>query len=147
MVKDILDKNPDKNIIAILQGIQEKYGYIPEEKAAEAAKHLNLPLGRMWGIVTFYSQFKLTKPGKYIIQVCKGTACHINNADSLIDHLKEALNIDVGETTSDGLFSLELVNCIGACARAPAIMIDGKVYGKLAPKDLNKIIKEYRSKQ
>jgi NADH:ubiquinone oxidoreductase subunit E len=147
MVKEILEKNPDKNIIAILQGIQEKYGYISEEKAAEAAKQLNIPLGRMWGIVTFYSQFKLHKPGKYIIQVCNGTACHINNADGLIERLKEVLDIDIGETTEDGLFSIELVNCIGACARSPAIMINGKVYGQLLPKDIDLIINEYKNKK
>jgi NADH-quinone oxidoreductase subunit E len=146
MVKDILEKNPDKNIITILQGIQEKYGYIPEDKAIEAAKQLNVPLGRMWGIVTFYSQFKLNKPGKYVIQICNGTACHINDADGLIEQLKDILGIEIGQTTKDGLFSIELVNCIGACARSPAIMINGKVYGLLKPKDLNAIVKEYRDK-
>lgn len=145
MPKDIIETHKEnKNIVSVLQSIQNKFGYIPEKETSEVAKGLNIPLVKMWGVATFYSQFKFQKQGRFIIQVCNGTACHVNNSKDLINYLKEKLNIKEGETTSDGKFSLELVNCIGACARAPAIMINGKVYGNLAPKDLNKILEEYK---
>jgi len=145
MVNEIVEKHQNnKNIITILQSIQEKFGYIPEKETAEIAKGLNIPLVKLWGVATFYSQFKFEKRGKYVIEVCNGTACHVNNSKDIIEHIKETLDIEEGKTTEDGLFTLELVNCIGACARSPAVMIDGKVYGNLDTKELNKIIKEYK---
>jgi NADH-quinone oxidoreductase subunit E len=144
-IEDILKKHEgDKNIISILQSIQNKYGYIPGDKAKEIAKKLNVPLVRLCGVATFYSQFKLHKPGKYIIQLCNGTACHVNNSTRLIEALKEELGIEEGETTKDGVFTFELVNCIGACAKSPTAAVNGKVYSNLTPKKLKKIIEEYK---
>lgn len=130
----------EKNIISVLQTVQEAYGFIPEHETAIIAKRLDIPLVKLWGVGTFYSQFKFKARGKYLIQVCNGTACHVNNSSELIEFLKEKLDIEEGETTSDGRFTLELVNCIGACARAPAIMINGKVYGNLTKESTGRII-------
>lgn len=145
MVNDIVRKHEsDKNIISILQSIQEKYGYIPEKQTAKVAYRLNLPLVKFWGIATFYSQFRLQKQGKYVIRVCDGTACHVNRSEELLEFLKENLEIDVNQTTKDNIFTLETVNCIGACARAPAIMINETVYGNLDIPKLKKLLENFR---
>lgn len=147
-IEDIIEKHiVDKNIVSILQSIQDKYGYIPEDKSKEIAKKLNVPLVRLWGVATFYSQFKFQKPGKYIIQLCNGTACHVNNSIELIEALKEDLKIEEGETTKDRLFTLELVNCVGACALAPTITINGKVHGNVTIEKLDEIIDYYRKNE
>lgn len=141
MVNDIVKKHQsNKNIISILQSIQEKYGYIPEKQTGQVAKRLDLPLVKFWGIATFYSQFRLQKQGKYVIKVCDGTACHVNRSEELLEFLKEKLEIEINQTTEDNMFTLETVNCIGACARAPAIMINETVYGNLDNTRLNKIL-------
>ena len=147
MEQEIIEKhNENKNIINVLQSIQEKFGYIPKNETASIAKALNLPLSKMWGVATFYSQFKFEKRGKFIIEECNGTACHVNGSGDLIETLQEILEVEPGHTTSDSLFTLELVNCIGACARAPAVMINGKVYGNLDNKELKKIINDYKTR-
>jgi NADH-quinone oxidoreductase subunit E len=146
MVDEIIKKHSkDKNLISILQSIQDKYGYIPEEEAREIAKQLDVPLVRLWGVATFYSQFKFTKRGKYVIMVCNGTACHVNHSIEIIEYMKELLEVKEGETTKDGKFTLEIVNCIGACARAPAMMINGTVYGKLTVDAVKKIIMDLKN--
>jgi len=148
MNDEIAEKHDlNKNIIFILQTMQDKFGYIPEDRAKEISKKLNIPLVRLWGVATFYSQFKFKKPGKYMIQVCNGTACHVNNSAELINFLKEELKISEGETTKDGLFTLELVNCMGACARAPTMAVNGKVYGNLNSKKIKEIIRQYREQE
>lgn len=139
--EQIIEKHTvDKNVVSILQSIQDKYGYIPEDKSKEIAKKLNIPFVKLWGVATFYSQFKFQKPGKYIIQICNGTACHVNDSGKLIEALKESLEIEEGKTTEDGLFTIELVNCIGACARSPNVSINGRVYGFLTVEKLKEII-------
>ncbi|MFW5990890.1 MAG: NADH-quinone oxidoreductase subunit NuoE [Candidatus Nanoarchaeia archaeon] len=142
MVKSIIKKHgDDPNIISILQSIQDKYGYIPEKQTARIARSLSIPLAKIWAVATFYSQFRLQKQGKYVIKVCDGTACHVNKSEELLDFLKEKLEVEINQTTKDNLFTLETVNCIGACARAPAVMINDTVYGKLDTKKLDNIIK------
>ena len=143
--KEIIDKHvKDKNIISVLQSIQNKFGYIPEEEAKYLSKKLEIPLVKVYGIITFYNQFKLQQTGKYVFRICAGTACHVNNSKELIDHFKEKLEIDEGETTKDGIFTLEIVTCIGACARSPAIMLNGEVHGRMTKEKLNKLIKEIK---
>ncbi len=145
MVEQVIRKHIDnKNIISILQTIQERFGYIPEREAKIIAKKLNVPLVELYGVITFYSQFKLKPDGKYVIRVCKGTACHIHNSGQLINLLKEKLKINAGETTEDGLFTLELVNCLGACARAPVIMVNDEVFGNMTEKKLENLIEKLK---
>ena len=132
-----IKKNPDtqevheKNIIALLQEIQESQGFVSEEAVVKLSKEMGIPAINLYGVLSFYSQFKLKAPGKNHVCVCRGTACHVKKSDEILKALEELLKIKNGETTKDGLFSLEGVNCIGACAKAPAIMINKKVYGEL----------------
>ncbi|MCC7574112.1 NAD(P)H-dependent oxidoreductase subunit E [Candidatus Woesearchaeota archaeon] len=145
-----IQKNPDtqeiqeKNIIELLQEIQEKNKYISEEAIIKISKELGIPAINLYGVLTFYSQFKLKEPGKNHVCVCRGTACHVKKSDSLLKSIEELLKIKSGETTKDKLFSLEEVNCIGACAKAPAIMINQKVYGEQNKEKTKKIIQELR---
>jgi len=127
----------------MLEDIQAEYGYISEENMRKVEQDLKIPLVDIYGVVTFYSAFKLKPSGKHTIKVCTGTACHVKKSDSLKEHLMKALSVKEGETTSDGKFTLELVNCIGACAKSPAMMIDEKVYGELTAKKIDSILKEY----
>jgi NADH:ubiquinone oxidoreductase subunit E len=128
------------NVVAILQDLQTKKGYLPEEDIILISKELGIPTVDLFGVATFYSQFKLHKPGKYIIAMCRGTACHVKNSLSLLQFLEEELDIKSGHTTADGKFTLETVNCIGACAKAPAMMINNTVYGELTKEKVKKII-------
>jgi NADH:ubiquinone oxidoreductase subunit E len=132
----------DKNTIEILQKIQEKEKYISEENIIKLSKELTIPAMELYGLITFYSQFKINPPGKYRISICRGTACHVKNSDELLLFIEEYLKIKSGETTDDSKFSLECVNCIGACAKAPAIMINEKVYGELTNNKLKKILND-----
>lgn len=128
------------NIIYILQEIQQKKGYISTEDFIKLSKEMAVPLTDLVGVATFYSQFKLKKPGKYQVSVCNGTACHVRGSPVVMKHVQEILELKPGQTSSDGKFSFESVNCIGACARAPAIMINGVVYGEMDKKKIKKVI-------
>ena len=151
--KDFLDeikKNPDtqgvheKNIIALLQDIQELNNFVSDESIVKLSKELGIPAVNLYGVLTFYSQFKLKEPGKNHVCVCRGTACHVKKSDELLKLIEDLLKIKSGETTKDMLFSLEAVNCIGACAKAPAIMINKKVYGELDKDKTRKLINKFR---
>ena len=145
--------NPDtqemheKNLIQLLQEIQEKQGYVSEEAIIKLSKEMGIPTINLYGVLTFYSQFKLKQPGKHHVCVCRGTACHVKKSDEILKALEEQLKIKHGETTKDKEFSLEAVNCIGACARAPAIMINKKVYGELDKDKSRKLIQKIRSEK
>ncbi|MFP4568059.1 MAG: NAD(P)H-dependent oxidoreductase subunit E [Candidatus Woesearchaeota archaeon] len=130
----------DKNIIALLQEIQESNKYVSEESILRLSKELSIPSVELYGVLTFYSQFKLKEPGKNHICVCRGTACHVKKSDELLKTVEDVLKIKSGNTTEDKNFSLEAVNCIGACAKAPAIMINKKVYGELDRDKTKKLI-------
>lgn len=131
----------------ILSDIQHKYGYIPLEIQEVVSEETGIPVADIYGVVTFYSFFSLNPKGKYVIGVCLGTACYVKNSQSVLDKLQSLLGIKAGETTEDGLFTIEAIRCIGACALAPAVSVNGKVYSKVTPKIVDEIVKEYRSKE
>ena len=132
-------------VIPVLHEAQELYGYLPFEVQKIIADGLDIPVAKVYGVVTFYSQFSLTPKGKYRISVCLGTACYVKGAAEILDKLKERLSIDVGECTDDGLFSLDSCRCIGACSLAPVVTINEEVYGKLVPEDIDGIIDKYEA--
>ncbi|MDR2867423.1 MAG: NAD(P)H-dependent oxidoreductase subunit E [Acholeplasmatales bacterium] len=134
-------------LMMILSDIQKEYGYIPLEVQEIVSEHTNLPVAEIYGVVTFYSFFSLTPKGKYIIGVCLGTACYVKGSQNVIDKFSEILGIMPGETTQDGLFTLDALRCIGACGIAPAVSINGKVYPKVSLDSVNKIVSEYRGKE
>ncbi len=132
------------NLIMVLHQVQQTYGYIPRNIAIEISEMLEVPLAKIYGVVTFYNFFKLQKAGKYIIQVCLGTACYLRGGDDLMKEFERQLGIGVNGTTADGLFSIEAVRCLGCCGLAPVVVINGDVHGKLETKDLAAIIEKYR---
>jgi len=134
-------------MIPVLQETQSIYGYLPREAFERLSGELGLNLSDMYGVATFYAQFRMSPVGKNIIKVCHGTACHVQNAGSITDALEEALKIADGETTNDGLFTLESVACLGCCSLAPVMMIGDDTYGKLTGREAVKVIKEIRLKE
>ncbi len=137
-------RNKKGNMIPLLQGAQEAFGYIPLEAFHKISTEIGLNLSEMYGVATFYAQFRLNPVGKYVVKVCHGTACHVQNANAVTDMLKEALKVQDGETTEDGLFTLESVACLGCCSLAPVMMIKDETYGKLDGSKAVKIIKNIR---
>ena len=132
-------------LIPVLHEAQDLYGYLPFEVQKIIADGLNIPVAKVYGVVTFYSQFSLNPKGKYRVSVCLGMACYVKGAAEILDKLKERLSIDVGECTDDGLFSLDSCRCIGACSLAPVVTINEEVYGKLVPEDIDGIIDKYEA--
>ena len=146
LMDDLISKFRKKkgNLIPLLQGTQALFGYIPREAFFKLNKETGLSLSELYGVATFYAQFRLSPSGKHIIKMCHGTACHVQNVTAITDELFDFLEIKDGETTSDGLFTLETVACLGCCSLAPVMMVDEETYGKLTPKEALKIIKEIR---
>lgn len=140
-------KNKKGNLIPLLQGIQNIYGYLPKKAIIRLSEVTGLKPSDIFGVITFYAQFRLKPVGKHIIKVCHGTACHVQNANSITDALQEALEVKDGETTSDGLFTLESVACLGCCSLAPVMMIGDDAYGKLTGKEAVNIIKNIKIKE
>jgi len=141
--EEILSAYSEKreNLVPAFQDIQEKEGFISEKAIAAASRYFSVSTADAYSVVSFYAQFKFKKSGKHIIKVCKGTACHVRGSGSLLAALEERLGIKEGETTADGQISLERVACLGACALAPAIVVDDKVYARLTLAQLDKILK------
>lgn len=135
------------NLIPILQGTQQIYGYIPKEAFVKISDETGLKLSDMYGVATFYAQFRLNPVGKHIIKVCHGTACHVQNANLITEALQEYLEVLDGETTDDRLFTLESVACLGCCSLAPAMMIGDDTYAKLTGKEAVNIVKNIRIKE
>ncbi len=133
------------DLIPLLQAAQKEYSYISAGIMEKISAHTGISLSDIYGVVTFYRQFRLTEPGMFTIKVCDGTACHVNDSTKIIDTLKELLNTDVDETTEDGYFTLTTVSCLGCCSLAPAMMIDQKVFGRLTTDSIKKILDEYRT--
>lgn len=143
--KDIMKKYPSEQryTLAILQDIQKHYNYIPRESLVMLGDYLQVPLSKLYSMATFYKALSLNPKGENIIKVCDGTACHIRSSQVIIDEIQKVLNIKPGETTQDGRFSLETVNCLGSCAIAPVMVINDKYYGKVTPAMVREILKEY----
>lgn len=130
--------------LAMMQDIQHRYGYLPREALYLVARHLGVPISRLYSMATFYKAFSLVKKGRNIIRVCEGTACHIRSSKFIIDEIENCLGIRPGMTTEDGRFTLETVNCLGACALAPVMLVNGEYYGSLTPFKVREIISQLK---
>ena len=135
------------SLIPILQEVQDAHGYVSKDAVVRIGRHLNLPASKVYGVATFYNQFRFNAPGRFHIQVCRGTACHVKGSAAVLQALETALKIKPGQTTRDGLFSMEVVACIGACGLAPVICINGEFHAKLSPDQIRGLIDEYRGKE
>ncbi len=144
-IKDICDSfgNKPGELINVLHKTQEHFGYLPEEVQNEVAVNLNMPLAKVYGVVSFYTFFTMTPKGKYPISVCMGTACFVRGAEKIVEAVEKELNIKVGGVTEDGKFSVDCLRCIGACGLAPVMMIGGKVHGRLEPGMIKGILDSY----
>lgn len=131
-------------LIPLLQEIQKEYGFVPNEAVKLIAKAFDMFPSEIYGVLTFYTQFHTSPRGKHIIKVCQGTACHVMGGKALLDYISDTLKIDDGETTQDGLFSLERVACLGCCGMAPVIMIDEDFYGGCDFKKVDQILQKYK---
>ena len=134
------DKTP---LMMILSDIQNEYGYIPLEVQEVVSQETGISVAEIYGVVTFYSFFSLTPKGKYVIGCCLGTACYVKGGQQVIDKFSELLHIQPGQTTADGLFTLDALRCIGACGIAPAVTINGTVYPKMTASQVNEVINKY----
>ena len=133
-------------LIPLLQSAQEHFGYIPRRAISYISGVTGIPESDIYGVITFYSQFRLLPMGKYVIRACAGTACHVSGARMIIETIEDELGIEVGDTTKDGLFTFNTVACIGCCSLAPVIMINDDTHGRLTPASLRKIIRSYMKK-
>ncbi len=133
----------DPNLISVLQQTQDEYGYLPKSVLKEISRLMDIPLTRIFGVVTFYSQFTQIPRGKHAIKVCSGTACHVKGANDVKQKIKDVLNVEEGETTPDYQFTLETVACIGTCFLAPVMMVDERYFGKLTANKASDIVGKY----
>lgn len=140
-------KNNKGQLVPILQEIQELYGYLPGPALEHIARKTGISLAAVLGVATFYTQFRMTPVGKYLILLCKGTACYVSGFNPIEKAIRDYLGIESGQTTEDGLFTLETVACIGCCCLAPAMRINGRTYGRLTPNYAVSILKELRMKE
>jgi NADH-quinone oxidoreductase E subunit len=145
-IRKEIDKYPNRKgiLIPVLQDVQAKYGYVPDEAVSLIAKELSIYPIDIYGVLTFYAQFHLTPRGKHIITVCQGTACHVMGGKAILDYISSLLGVAVGETTKDGMFTLERVACLGCCGMAPVVMIDNEFYGGCTIQSVEKLIDKYR---
>lgn len=132
-------------LMPVLQEAQRIFGCVPEDVQKHIAAGLGVTLSEVYGVATFYAQFSLRPKGTYLCSVCLGTACYVKGSQKILDKMSETLNIPVGGTTDDGLFTLEATRCLGACGLAPVMMINGEVYGRLTPDDVPGIVEKYRN--
>jgi len=146
LVKNLVKQYVSKNgrVLSILEEIQRKFKYLPEEVLRLLAKELGLPLSQVYGVATFYNYFSLQPRGEHIIGICHGTACHVKGSDKLTQALEKELGVSVGETTKDGLFSLETVRCLGCCSLAPVLSIDGKIHARVRREEVGDLLKPKR---
>ena len=140
-------KDEPSPLMIVLSAIQKKYGYIPLEVQEVVSQEMGIPVAEIYGVVTFYGFFSLNPKGKYVIGICLGTACYVKQSQLVLDKFSSLLGIKPGETTEDGLCTIDAVRCLGACALSPAISINGNVYPKVKPSDVAKIIDDYRKKE
>lgn len=136
--------NDPSTLIPILQDLQDVFGYLPEKELQKVSMHANLPMARIYGVATFYNQFRLQPLGKFVIRVCRGTACHVKGSFDILTTLENELGIKAGQTTRDLLFSIETVACIGACSIAPVVAVNEEFYGKLDAQKMKKLLGQFR---
>jgi NADH-quinone oxidoreductase subunit E len=149
-LKNILNNSNStgrESLIHVLQEVQDKQGYLSKDAVIEIGAMLNLPTSKIYGVATFYNQFRFKPLGQYHIQVCRGTACHVKGSASILGTLEQELKIKAGETTRDDLFSIEVVACIGACGLAPVISINGEFYAGVDNAEARKILKRYKRRK
>lgn len=135
-ISAILQKYPASSqdaLIPILQDVQEQQGYLSKESMIDISKHLNMPTSQIFGVATFYNQFRFEPHGKHVVQVCRGTACHVKGSEQVLEEIMRQLDVSPGQTTKDGKFSLGVVACVGACGLAPVINIDGEYHAEVTP--------------
>ena len=149
-LKNILKEYPNTgrdSLIPILQQIQDEQGFLSEDAIVEVGDYLDLPASKIYGVATFYNQFRFEPMGKYHIQVCRGTACHVLGSATVLAELEKALKVKAGQTTRDGLFSIEVVACIGACGLAPVICINGEFFAKVTSSKIQEIVADFKAKE
>jgi NADH-quinone oxidoreductase subunit E len=146
-IEDIVAAHPGarrESLIPLLQEVQEVQGYVSREAVDRLGEHLNLPASRIYGVATFYNQFRFAPLGAYHVQVCRGTACHVKGSKAVLDAMQRHLQIEAGQTSRDGLFSLEVVACLGACGLAPLICVNGEFHGGVTADSAVRILRRYR---
>jgi len=142
---DLINKRKQHGaLIPLLQSAQDSYGYVPEKAIYYISELVDIPAADIYGVITFYSQFRLKPLGKYLVRICEGTACHVNGSRNILKVLQNELGIGLGETTADGLFSLQSVACLGCCSLAPVMMINDETYGNLDAEKTKKVFKQHR---
>jgi len=149
-ITEILDTKGNAkrdSLIPILQEIQESEGFLSEVSVAEVGYKLGIPSSKIYGVATFYNQFRFEPKGKYHVQVCRGTACHVLGSATVLEQIENKLKVKAGQTTRDGLFSIEVVACIGACGLAPVISINGEFHAKVQEGSIGQILENYRNKE
>jgi NADH-quinone oxidoreductase subunit E len=148
-LQPIVDKWQGKhgNLIMVLHDVQDQYGYVPRAAALQISRLLGIPLARIYEVITFYNYFKLEPPGKFNIAVCMGTACYLKGAPVIVDEIRGLLDLKLNTTTSDGLFQLDLVRCLGCCGLAPVLTVNGEVFGRLKKQDVPDILDQFRYRE
>ena len=147
LIKDICAEfeNKESELINVLHKVQGKFGYLPAEVQEVIAKELKMGVAKVYGVVTFYSFFTMIPQGEFPISICMGTACYVRGAEQVLAEFKRQLKVEVGESTDDGKFSINCLRCVGACGLAPVVTVGGKVFGRVAPNQVKKIIADYRN--
>jgi NADH-quinone oxidoreductase subunit E len=146
-VEPIFERFPDAGrdaLIPLLQEVQEAHGYLSKEAIVRIGRHLDLPASKVYGVATFYNQFRFQPKGRFHIQICRGTACHVKGSAAVLDELQRELGVEAGATTRDGLFSLEVVACVGACGLAPVLCIEGEYHAGVTTEMVRDILDDYR---
>lgn len=145
-VDQIVDRHGAKPtaLMAILQDVQEAQGYLSEEALRRVAQRVGIELPQIYGVATYYRSLRLNPPGKHSIVACMGTACHVRSSARVLNALRQELGIEPGQTTPDRLFSLNSVNCLGACALGPVVVVDGRYYGRMTPLKARRLVQQYR---
>ncbi|MDL2296619.1 NADH-quinone oxidoreductase subunit NuoE [Bacteroidales bacterium OttesenSCG-928-B11] len=149
-IDNILEKYENSGrdaLIALLQEIQDNEGFLSEEAIVKTGKKLNIPTSKIYGVATFYNQFRFDPQGRYHIQVCRGTACHVLGSLTVLQELEKTLKAKAGQTTRDGMFSIEVVACIGACGLAPVISVNGTFHANMTAESINELVETYRNKE
>ena len=146
VIKEICAKfnNEEGELINVLHGVQDQLGYLPAEVQEVIANELNMSVAKVYGVVTFYSFFSMIPQGEHPISICMGTACYVRGSEQVLTEFKRQLKIEVGQTTADGKFSINCLRCVGACGLAPVVLVGDRVYGRVSPQQVNKIISEYQ---